>query len=128
MILLSVEPGDWLADHSEDGQTFEQYKGGKRNLVDYKKRKLYIMPLQKMDSDFLAKCQQFCAAFYYGLPVELILKADLRKLKVASRVNEHTSKIQYNASDILVAVKKYSNSTYEQVPTSGCLCHDLRPT
>ena len=60
-----------------------------------------------MDKKFLENCHKFCKAFYYGMEVKLHMKADLTALKVASRINEYTSKIQYKASDILTAVKKF---------------------
>ncbi len=98
--------GDWLADHSEDGQTFDQYKGAKWNRVDEKRKVLYIMPLQEMSKEFLEGCHRFCAAFYHGMDVKLNLKAGLSSMKVESRTNEYSKKIQYKASSILVHAKK----------------------
>lgn len=96
------QPGDWLHDHDEDGQTYDQYKTAERNVVGNKeKTTLYIKPLQPMPLEFLEKCYKFSMAFFYGMPVKILPVTDISKLKVANRINEGTKKIQYHAGDLL---------------------------
>lgn len=65
-----------------------------------------------MDKGFLDSCQKLCSAFYYPLKVKVIQKSNLTTLSVATRINDDTEKIQYNASQILKKMSK-------EVPADG---------
>src|SRR5690242_5537902 len=44
-------PSDWLANHPEEGQTFEQFAGARRNKPDAMRKKLYLLPLGEFAPD-----------------------------------------------------------------------------
>ena len=44
-------PSDWLANHPEPGQTFEQYRRERVNRPDKLRRKLYLQPLGEFPGD-----------------------------------------------------------------------------
>jgi len=74
-----------------------------------------------MGKDFLEKCQIFCSAFYYPLPVKIINAVSIEKIKVESRINEYTHKIQYHAGTILNCGKKFvPKDAYAMI----CILHD----
>eukprot|EP00826_Nyctotherus_ovalis_P034458 TRINITY_DN2877_c0_g2_i7.p2 TRINITY_DN2877_c0_g2~~TRINITY_DN2877_c0_g2_i7.p2 ORF type:complete len:191 (-),score=47.11 TRINITY_DN2877_c0_g2_i7:18-590(-) len=100
-------PDDWLVSHTEKGQPFEVYETSRHNKVTAARNVIYVHPLQEMDKAFVEACQKFCAAFYYPLNVKIIQKVDLKGISVASRINDDTEKIQYNASQILKVMMKY---------------------
>jgi archaemetzincin len=92
---------DWLANHAEPGQTFEQFRRERANRPDNVRRKLYLQPLGKFPADTspsLDQLKQFSEAFF-ALPVELRPAVDLAGLPITSRV--HSGTRQLLTSDIL---------------------------
>jgi len=95
-------PTDWLAEHDEDGQAYDTYLSQPKNLVDEKRKVIYIQPLGKgIDKTFLQNLKKFVQAYYYGLEVKLLTAIKMDKLEADSRQSEETGKIQYNATQIL---------------------------
>jgi len=60
-----------------------------------------------MDKNFLESCQRLCAAFYHPVKVKIMEDVKLTDLKVATRINDYTQKIQYNALQVLKLMPKY---------------------
>ena len=103
------KPGssDWLANHNEEGQTFDDYKMYPKNMVDKKRHTIYLQPLEEqIDEDFVETLRKFTESFYYGMNVKVNPWTDVKKLGVASRKNSYTGRLQYNASQILRALEK----------------------
>ena len=44
-------PGDWLAEHPEPGQTFEQFLRARPRRPDAPRKKLYLLPLGEFPLD-----------------------------------------------------------------------------
>jgi archaemetzincin len=94
--------GDWLASHHEDGQTYEEYASQPKNIVSDKRKTIYIQPVEEnIDKDFVENLRKFTKAYYFGLETKVLPTLDLAKLKVGSRINDYSGKLQYNASHIL---------------------------
>jgi len=96
-------PSDWLGNHAEPGQTFEQYRRERVNRLDRLRRKLYLQPLggfPAATSPDLDHLQQFAEAFF-TLPVELRPAVDLAGLPITSRTHPITRQRQLLTSDIL---------------------------
>ena len=96
-------PSDWLANHPEPGQTFEQYRRERVNRPDKIRRKLYLQPLGEFPaatSPNLDQLKQFAEAFF-TLPVELRPAVDLAGLPITSRTHPNTRQRQLLTSDIL---------------------------
>ncbi|OHB81867.1 MAG: hypothetical protein A2V98_04360 [Planctomycetes bacterium RBG_16_64_12] len=67
------EPGDWLAEHDESGQTFRQYLRSHPVTPDRKRRVIYVQPL----GDFTHTQRKIVTRtaelieIYFGLPVKI---------------------------------------------------------
>ena len=94
-------PSDWLADHDEDGQTYEAYISQRKNYVDETRNVIYIQPLEDINKEFVEKLSKFTQAYYHGLKVKIRKVVHLENLEVDNRKNEQIGKIQYNATQIL---------------------------
>lgn len=67
------EPGDWLADHTERGQTFEQYANSNPTVVSAKRNRIVILPLGDFNDAqqrILNCCAEFLSCFF-GLAVRV---------------------------------------------------------
>ena len=94
------EKGDWLSSQKESGQTFSEFMLSKISKPSATRKKIYINPLQPMSDTFLNNCMIYCQNFFYPLEIKLVNLCDIKKLKIESRINDFSNKIQYNASDI----------------------------
>ncbi|WP_422928509.1 archaemetzincin [Singulisphaera sp. PoT] len=68
------QPGDWLANHPESGQTFEEYGAGKPNRPSARRTTLYIQPWGNFDAEqtrLIAETSDFLKRFY-GIPVKVL--------------------------------------------------------
>jgi archaemetzincin len=66
------QPGDWLAEHPEKGQTFRQYVESRPVVPDRRRRVIYVQPLGEF-TDTQRKIVTLTAEFlqiYFGLPVK----------------------------------------------------------
>jgi len=77
-------PGDWLASHHEDGQTFDEYLAGRPVTAVGKRNKIYIRPLGdfspkqreivKLTADFMSRYFDRAVVVAEDLPLSLIPK------------------------------------------------------
>lgn len=77
------QPGDWLEEHVELGQTFLQYVGSRPTTATPERNKIYIVPLGEF-TDFHRRVIQCVAEFmaaFYGLPVVVQDTVGLDKVK-----------------------------------------------
>ena len=103
------KPGssDWLANHNEEGQTYDDYVSEPKNYVDSKRNVIYIQPLEEsIDQEFVENLRKFTKAFYLGLEVKVLPYFDVQKQKIGHRINDWSGKPQYNASNILRNIEK----------------------
>ncbi|BCU76212.1 archaemetzincin [Luteolibacter sp. LG18] len=97
-------PNDWLAQHKESGQTFDQYTASRPNLPDTTRRKLYILPIggfEKGVAPDLGKLKDYTAAYFHPMPVELLPVVSDQDVPAASRENPYSHKRQWKSVDIL---------------------------
>jgi archaemetzincin len=72
--LPAPQPGDWLAEHHEDGQTYRQYVASRPNRVDHHRRVIYVQPLGEF-TELQRKIINLTAEFmgvYFTLPVKVL--------------------------------------------------------
>lgn len=103
--LPKPQPGDWLANHSEPGQTFEQFVAGRPNRPDRKRRVIYIQPLGDFSATSappLALLQRFASAFF-AMPVQPLPAIDIMAERITTRRNPQ---LQLLTPDILAALKR----------------------
>ena len=101
---------DWLANHREAGQTFDQFRKGRHNRPDQKRDTLYILPLgkfKKSDGDGLLSPLREYSELYFGMPTRLLpAEADTDALGITTRINPGTGKRQLLSTDILRLLPK----------------------
>jgi archaemetzincin len=99
------EPGasDWLANHPEAGQTFEQFVRSRPSRPDNHRSKIYLQPLGSLnegDGPSLDQWRQFTAAFFM-MPVAVLPPLEMAHHHITSRRNPYTGQLQLLTSDIL---------------------------
>lgn len=98
--------GDWLANHEEPGQTFDQFARSGANRPDSRRKKVYFLPIGDFPpekSPSLKKLKQFADAFF-GLPAEVLPAAEIER-SFTSRINTGTGQRQLLTRDILAWLK-----------------------
>jgi len=99
---------DWLANHSERGQTFADFVGARRATPDAARRTLYLLPLGDPAPAPAPAADALLAALtaFYALPARLLPRAPLSKLLPGSRINKRTGKRQLFTPRILATLKR----------------------
>ena len=84
------QPGDWLAEHKEPGQSYAQYLRSRPIRVDRQRRVIYVQPLGEFDSaqrKVLDRTAEFLG-IYFQLPVKVRDDLSLDVIPAAAR-REH---------------------------------------
>ena len=97
---------DWLANHPEPGQTFEQFRQSRPNRPDQHRNQLYLQPLGTFESlaPSLDQLRRFTTAFFM-MDVRLLPLLDLGRTHITSRRNPRTGQVQLLTGDILDLLK-----------------------
>jgi archaemetzincin len=105
--MAPIEPGDWLADHPENGQTFAQYLNVRPRELGTRRQTIYLVPLGKYNDaerQVMHETAEFLSLFYW-MPVQWRDPiADNVIPDSARRINEHTRKTQFDSIYILQKV------------------------
>jgi archaemetzincin len=105
---------DWLANHAEEGQTYEQWVASKPNVPDRVRTTLYLQPIGVVPENrraVLPKLKAFSEAFFQ-MPVKVEEPMALKEGEVTSRKNSQTNQKQLLSGDVLEVLKK-------RVPADG---------
>ena len=101
--------GDWLQQHPEKGQAFEQFVRSKPLLPDSRRHKIYLQPLGTFgeDAPSLDFLERFAAAFF-SLEVEVLPASKLEEgPPVQSRLGVgKRERRQYLSTDVLARLGK----------------------
>ncbi len=101
-------PHDWLANHPEPGQTYQQFIDSNPNRPDAIRKKITIQPLGEIEAGEgppLSRLKQFAEAFF-AMEVEILPSVELRGSNITTRKNPYTSQMQLLTVDILKLLKK----------------------
>lgn len=97
------EPGDWLAEHEEPGQSFMQF----RRELPFRPRgdrdTIYVQPIGSFagkESPALDKLERFTEA-YFQTPTKILEPVDVGEIDVTSRENPHSGQKQLLTTDIV---------------------------
>lgn len=104
---------DWLAQHEEKGQTFQQYLSSRPNIPNSGRAKLYILPIGTFEKDLapdLESLREYTAAYFHPLQVTLLPSVPDADVPAESRMN--MKKKQWKSTDILAWMGK-------QLPADG---------
>jgi archaemetzincin len=122
------KPRDWLSQHYEPGQTFDQFASSRPNQPDDIRYKLYLQPLDRFpegESPSLLLLGEFMKAFFC-MEVETLSVLSESKQSFTKRLNPYTRNEQLLVGDILAALKV-------EIPDDafclmGITMHDLYPS
>jgi len=100
--------GDWLAEHYEAGQSFEDFVKSNPKKPDKKHNKIYLQPLgqfPKEPNDLLINLKEYTSA-YFCMDVVVLPALDLKNRNFTSRTNPYTQNRQLLTTDILSFLRK----------------------
>uniref|UniRef100_A0A8D0BZD0 Archaemetzincin-2 n=1 Tax=Salvator merianae TaxID=96440 RepID=A0A8D0BZD0_SALMN len=104
---------DWISSHPESTQDFAQfYHDSRRNTPTPQKNRIYVQPIgsfgdSRISTDVYMKwLQDYCEAFFCGLPVKILKPVPVSHTGCAFRVNECTHNLQIHAGHLLNYLKK----------------------
>ncbi len=102
------QPGYWLAEHGEPGQTFEQYVASEPHRPDQQRNRLYILPLGEFDPNHKPSLAdlQLCAEAFFQMEVRVLPPVKLDDPALTNRINRHTGKRQYLTGDLLEMMRQ----------------------
>lgn len=96
-------PHDWLSNHPEGGQTYEEFLRSHPNKPDWQRHTIYLQPLGEFapgESPSLNLLQQFATAFF-SMPVTVLPALNLARGTLTSRKNPYSGQTQLLTTGIL---------------------------
>jgi archaemetzincin len=96
-------PDDWLANHPEPGQTFDQYVRSHANRPDERRQKIYLQPIGSFDAPdvpSVKELESFTASFFM-MGASTLPTIDLSRVNATTRRNPATGHTQLLTTDIL---------------------------
>jgi archaemetzincin len=118
--------GDWLADHNELGQSFDEFVISNFNKPDQSRKTIYLQPLNKFSQPKLSivKLLSWYASIFFCLNVKVLPAISIGET-VTNRVNPATGKLQILTNDILRLLKQ--NLPKDAFCILGLTMSDLYP-
>ncbi len=101
------ESGEWLAEHKEKGQTFQQYLRHRANLINRHQNTLYLLPLGEIPAErahLIPFLQKGLSAYFYPLQVRVLKPASLLNLPVPTRFRY--GRTQLHSAEVLQWMRK----------------------
>jgi archaemetzincin len=107
-LMLRPERGDWLAEHPEPGQTFDEFLRTRIHRPDGIRKKIYLQPLGRFQGDRGPSLRTLTSygAVFFAMDVEALPPMDLTGLHLTTRVNPFTGNKQILTRDILALLQK----------------------
>lgn len=100
--------GDWLAEHYESGQTFDDFINSRAHRPDKIRSKIYLQPFGEFPKGripLLDRLQEYAAA-YFAMEVKVLPCLNFSNSNLTTRINPYTRNRQILTSDILTILKK----------------------
>jgi archaemetzincin len=100
--------GDWLAEHHERGQTFNEYVRLGANRPDTSRNIIYLQPLGQFKKEYsppLELLREYAAA-YFMMDVKILPVRHISGTPLTTRLNPYTRNRQILTTDILQLLKK----------------------
>ena len=101
-------PHDWLANHDEPGQSFEDFVRSRPNEPDDVWKRIYLQPLGELPAGKgppLERLVQFAEAFF-AMDVAILPMAELAAGEITTRANPYTGQVQLLTGDILAYLRR----------------------
>ncbi len=99
-----AQPGQWLYEHEENGQTFQEYINSKPTTLTETRNKLYIQLLGEFNTteDSIIRITADYLHRYYNIPVEIMETFSIDKFPSKSkRINDITGEMQMHTLYIM---------------------------
>ncbi len=106
-LMPAPKPGDWLAEHPEDGQTFDEYVGAHPPKPDSVRATIYLQPLGEFydgRSVPLETLKDFGSA-YFAMDVKTLSPLPIDGPQLRTRINPFSRNRQILAPDILMLLR-----------------------
>lgn len=100
-------PNDWLSQHHEDGQTFDQYKNSEPNRPDHTRHVLYLLPLGRFPEETSPPLEAIraYAAAYFQLETRLLPAYLPTDEQFEPRQNRRTGRRQVLTTSVMEFLK-----------------------
>jgi len=103
--ISSPGPSDWLRDHQETGQSFQQFSQFGSNKVGHEGRTtIYLQPLGEWTEEqsvMLKPLKEYANIFFGNMPIKMLDTLSIQDKKITSRINEYTQNEQLLTKDIM---------------------------
>lgn len=104
------EPGphDWLANHDEPGQSFEDFVKSRPSVPTGQRTTIYLQPLGEFlegRSPALERLAEFAGAFFM-MDVAMLPPAEFTQGEITTRTNPHTRETPLLTGDILAYLRR----------------------
>jgi archaemetzincin len=102
------KPGDWLAEHREAGQTFDEFVKSKPNQPNNIRNKIYLQPLGEFPKGQIPLVEMLreYASDYFAMEVRVLPCLTLNGHNITTRTNAFTRNRQILTGDVLAILKK----------------------
>lgn len=102
------KPGDWLAEHFERGQGFDDFVEEGLGRPDRVRNKIYLQPLGafKPERSPSVEILKEYAHAYFGMEVEVLSVWDIQGAGFRTRINPWTQRQQVLTTDVLGRLKR----------------------
>ena len=123
----SAEPGDWLAEHHEDGQTFREFQHSSTLRPTAERRTIVLQPLGEFTEQQRAVLVtlQRATTLYFGLAVEIAAVAPLPTRGRRIRHRDGQPLAQYLTREILASLSR--GAPERAIAYLGVTFQDLYP-
>jgi archaemetzincin len=81
------QPGEWLYEHEEEGQTFEQYIASRPN-IPARHEKIYVLPIGDLSAGPSLRHLEDHTERYFMMPVEVLPAVSIEDTKARTRMND----------------------------------------
>ena len=101
-------PGDWLAEHSESGQSFDGFVRSRPNKPDARRNRIYLQPLGDFSKDrspSVETLREYTAA-YFVMNVETLSTMAVSDYRFTTRTNPLTGNRQILTGDVLALLQQ----------------------
>lgn len=97
-------PGDWLAEHYEAGQTYDDFVRTGKNKPDVFRNTIYLQPLGEFSEDRSPSLEvlKACASASFALPAKILPCLNIDRVQFTTRSNPYTGNRQVLTRDVLV--------------------------
>ncbi len=122
-VLPPPEPGDWLAEHDEQGQTYEDWRQDPGRLPTANSRTIRLQPVGSPGVNLEAIA--LIAEAWFGLPVEIARTLPVESTGASSREHADHGHTQLLSTDLLSSLESHLDD--ETFAVVGVVEPDLYP-